>query len=171
MSRWTVEGLQAAGFTGFIPFSALPAAPVPREPGVYIVLRTTDEAPDFLPTSPAGRFRGKDPTATREQLGKKWVIGCHVVYIGTATGGKKGDRTLQRRLDEYRRHGTGERVAHWGGRYLWQLTDSADLLVCWQASTADDAENLETALLEEFETTHGRLPFANLKRGRRRRRT
>lgn len=43
-------------FTGWVPFVQLPTADVPTEPGVYVVVRQTDEPPQFLDASPAGHF-------------------------------------------------------------------------------------------------------------------
>ncbi|WP_328714307.1 hypothetical protein [Nocardia salmonicida] len=42
-----------AGLYGFVPFSVLPVADAPAEPGVYVVVRPTETAPVFLPDSPA----------------------------------------------------------------------------------------------------------------------
>jgi hypothetical protein len=168
---WTSTGLRAGGFEGFVSFAELPMANVPHTPGVYVVLRDADDEPVFLEASPAGWFKNRDPTVARANLERKWLAATPVVYIGTATGGTNGRRTLSRRLDEYRRHGAGEPIAHWGGRYLWHLMDSDQLLVCWKAISAQQAEETEADLIDDFIGQFGTLPFANLKRGRQARRT
>jgi hypothetical protein len=55
-------------------------------------------------------------------------------------------------------------VGHWGGRYIWQLADAAELLVAWrELDDAGTARNDERRLLERFaELHHGQRPFANL---------
>ncbi|HVX28920.1 MAG TPA: hypothetical protein VHA53_00465, partial [Nitrolancea sp.] len=69
---------------------------------------------------------------------------------------------LRRRLDEYRRYGAGEPVAHTGGRYIWQLADSRELLVAWREEPA--ALALEQSLIQSFKAMHdGKRPFANLR--------
>ncbi len=89
-------------------------------------------------------------------LKAKWVDGAHVVYLG------KGDN-LQRRLKEYTRFGRGEKVGHWGGRYIWQLADSAELVVAWRKCDADvTPRSLEIELMQAFVVSYGRLPFANI---------
>ena len=82
-----------------------------------------------------------------------------MVYIGKAG-------SLRSRLDQYRRHGAGERVGHWGGRYIWQLDAAAPLLVAWKETPGLDPECAEAALIEEFIRDFGALPFANLKHSR-----
>lgn len=148
-----------AGFTGFLPFSELPASDVPPGPGVYVVTRTAERVPVFLVQSPAGRFKGKDPTVPVAELQTSWVPGEPVIYIGKANAGVSGTRGLRKRLDEYRRHGAGQPVGHWGGRLIWQLADSSELLVGWRP--AADARALEKSLIAEFVTMYGQRPFAN----------
>jgi hypothetical protein len=160
---WSREALAEGHFVGFLPFSALSLGDVPALPGVYAVLRISDSLPTLLETSPAGRLKGKDPSASIETLASKWVDGPQVLYIGKATRGSAGRRGLQKRLDDFRRFGAGEAANHPGGRYLWQLADKDDLLLAWNA-TYEDAATVESRMLGDFADRYGVLPFANLRR-------
>ncbi|MGH3984198.1 MAG: hypothetical protein ACREX8_06905 [Gammaproteobacteria bacterium] len=118
------------------------------------MLRPARVEPTFVETSPAGWFKGKDPSVSVDELQSAWVPGAEVLYIG-----KAGD--LRRRLNEYRRHGAGQRVGHSGGRYIWQLDDTDLLLVAWQLTADLDPEDVESRLIAEFVTSYGQRPFAN----------
>lgn len=147
------------GFAGFVPLlgAELPGR-VPSQSGVYVVLVEAGHEPAFLDISRGGRFKGRNPTVDRAILVSKFVPGCDAVYIGRAT-------KLDQRVRLLARFGRGEPVAHWGGRYLWQLDTPASLRVAWRLE-ADPIE-AEALLLDEFEAAFGRLPFANLVRGNR----
>ena len=155
--------LAVQGFEGWVRFADLSDADVPRAPGVYVVVRADPSAARrFVELSPAGWFKDRDPTAALQELERRWVHGAATVYIGKATN-------LRTRLDQYRRHGIGEPVGHWGGRYIWQLAEASELLVAWRAVSDEDPGQVEAELLAAFERRYGVLPFANLTRGRARR--
>lgn len=149
------DDFASRGFEGFVPLRRLPRRPeaIPSMSGVYAVLRARGAPAEFLDESVGGRFKGRDPGVRQPTLVGAWIDGVATVYLGRA-------RLLRRRVDELARFGRGEPVGHWGGRYLWQLSDHDDLLVAWQ-QTADFAFR-EAALLDEFRAAHGALPFANL---------
>ncbi len=156
--------LERAGFTGFVTPSALRSsslAGVPSSPGVYAVLRENTEPPRFLDRSVGGHFKGKDPTVAVAQLQDAWMPGTAILCIGKAGGASIG-ATLRGRLRQYLDFGAGRPVGHWGGRYIWQLADSAELLFAWCTMGDLEPRQVERSMLADFRQQHGRLPFANL---------
>jgi hypothetical protein len=107
--------------------------------------------------SPAGWFKGEDPSVPDARLQSEWIEGAHVVYIGKAD-------VLRRRLAQFGRFGAREPVGHRGGRLIWQLADANDLLVAWHEITwREAASDYERRLLTLFAELHDRRrPFANL---------
>lgn len=99
---------------------------------------------------------------TVAELASLWIPGERIVYIGKASLSTNGKRHLQKRLDEFRKFGTGLPAAHSGGKRIWQLADHDELLVGWRVT--DDAATVETEMLADFAAHHGRLPFANMRR-------
>lgn len=161
--------LQAEGFTGWRTWHELRSsdlAEVPCKPGAYVVFRSSTADPVFIHPSPAGWFKGQDPSVSVERLENEWVPDAHVVYIGKADfhRRRKPIEALRERLREFARFGTGEAIGHWGGRLIWQLADSAQLLVAWQDVTwGEEARGYERRLLRRFADLHGgQRPFANL---------
>lgn len=166
-TEWSRPGLEAAGFTGFVPFAALPEADVPSEAGIYAVL--SQEQPEYLDMSVAGWFEGRNPSVPVHELREAWVEGTTVVYIGKAGAGKNGDRGIRKRLDEFACFGSGKPVGHWGGRFIFQLGQPERLSVCWKPTPGEDVGDVESALIRAFVSVYGKRPFANRNAGRRRR--
>ena len=162
----TIENLQQAGFTGFIPIAHLwrDCSAIPRIKGVYMVVRTTTVAPEFLEQGTGGYFQDKSPNVPLAILRANWVNDACVIYIGKA-GGASSSTTLRSRLKQYLQFGQGKAVGHRGGRYIWQLKDAADLLFCWMPLFSDDPTDVETNLIRTFKGRYnGMRPFANLKK-------
>jgi hypothetical protein len=158
-----IEQIKEAGFVGFKKMKELFAdnSTIPDIKGVYLILNPSKSA-EFLTVGTGGQFKGKNPNVEIEVLFKNWVDDTIVVYIGKA--GKEGSSaTLQSRLRQYFDFGKGKKVGHWGGRLIWQLSNSADLLVCWKSLPTDDPRKIESQLIMEFVSKYSKLPFANLK--------
>jgi hypothetical protein len=159
LASFTRADLEDRGFRGFLAVSELRvhAAQIPATPGVYAYLRDSNHPPSFLERSPAGRFRGRDPTIGVDILESRWIEGCPVVYLGQTSN-------VRGRLFERARFAAGQPVRAWGGRALWQLEDSRDLIVAWRlVSDSRTARELEQSLLAAFRLQWQRPPFANLR--------
>lgn len=150
---WDRQGLVRAGFTGFVPLTTLTTAETPAGPGVYVIVRTSTDAPGLLAERPVTTAK-QSPAYPLAVLTSLWVDGAEVIYIGKAT-------SLRTRLSQYRRAGVGG-TNHNGGRSIWQLTESATLLVAWRELSADDVPRVvESQLIAAFTAHHGARPFAN----------
>lgn len=161
----SVPALRRLGFEGFLTVNELRHAQrnaVPAEPGVYLLLRTLAAAPEFLVEGTGGRFKNKDPNESLDRLQEEWVEGALIVYVGQSGSRSKG--TLARRVEQMIRFGQGARVAHWGGRLIWQLEDSDRLVVCWKIIGERGPRDVERALIKAFRNMHdSKRPFANLR--------
>lgn len=155
------ETLKQQGFVGFKKVSELMetrCAVVPAVQGVYVVLRESAGEPMFVEDGTGGAFKGKNPNSPISTLQANWVEDTQVVYIGMTRA------TLKKRLSAYMRFGQGEAVGHWGGRFIWQLEDAKDLVVCWKPMSSGDAATEESEMIQAFKQAHaGRRPFANLR--------
>ena len=152
--EFTRASLEAVGFVGWVPFSAIAASACPSTGGVYVVTYRGAEPLAFAERSCGGWFKDRDPTVARDALVANWVEGAEVVYIGTA------DR-LKRRLRQFAEFGTGKPVGHWGGRLIWQLGSVEALRVAWKETPGRVPREVELELLASFRRLHGKAPFAN----------
>ena len=176
------EDIEKLGFVGFVRIGSLQDRisrdVIPDEKGVYLVLKADDEADDktddraddkaddeahrFRSRSTGGHFKGKDPTVPVTTLKDRWVKNTVVLYVGKA-GGQESRATLRSRIEQYVRFGRGQPVGHRGGRYIWQLEDSDELVLCWKPTPRSEPRTLEKKIIKEFETESGQMPFANLR--------
>ena len=165
MNTAEMEQLKNNGFCGFKTVAELRENinVVPELTGVYVLLRPNDDEPVFLENGTGGFFKKKNPNVALPNLIAKWVKDTSIVYIGKADiSPKTGERGLRTRLREYLDFGQGLNIGHWGGRYVWQLKDSAKLIVCWKRVDGN-AEQVERQMIMAFQAEHGKYPFANLR--------
>jgi hypothetical protein len=69
---------------------------------------------------------------------------------------------LQSRLRQYFSFGQGKNIGHYGGRLIWQLENSKELIVCWKALPAEDPRAIEADYIQQFVNEFSKRPFANL---------
>ena len=157
MKFQTIGDVEDSGFTGFISIEKLQneTSMVPSCSGVYMVVRSTKTAPRFLSEGTGGYFKEKNPNVSIEELQANWVDDTCVLYIGKAT-------SLRKRLKQYIDFGKGRSVGHRGGRYIWQLEDADQLLLCWKETPNEDPKSVESAWISSFKLFYGVRPFANL---------
>ncbi len=151
-----IDEIKKAGFIGFKKMSELflDSSMLPDNNGVYLVLNVDNKPGEFLTVGSGGHFKGKDPNISLADLKSNWVDNTNVVYIGKAT-------SLRSRLRQYFSFGQGKNIGHYGGRLIWQIKYSKDLVVCWKSLTTDPRE-FEADLIQQFVKTYGCRPFANL---------
>lgn len=154
-----IENLKSYNFEGFITIAKLKnnRAIIPPMPGVYLVLRLSELEPQFLETGTGGFFKQRNPNVSIETLKNKWLKGESLLYIGKATN-------LNSRLSSYLKFGQHQNVGHWGGRFIWQLADANDLIICWKVLEDIIPRDYEKASLQKFYEANGKLPFANLQK-------
>ncbi|MFV0226042.1 hypothetical protein OBJ96_13220 [Empedobacter falsenii] len=138
----SIDDIKKAGFTGFKKMSELfiDSSSIPKSKGIYLVL---------------------NPNVSIDELKANWVDNSLVVYIGKA-GSETSKATLNSRLKQYFGFGQGKNIGHWGGRLIWQLKNSSDLIVCWKSLPNDDPRTLESQLIKKFIDKFSKRPFANL---------
>ena len=157
-----IEEIKKAGFIGFKKMSELfiDSSLISKIKGVYLILNP-DKKFEFLTVGTGGHFKGKNPNVPISELKANLVDNTIVIYIGKA--GKNGSKaTLQSRLKQYFSFGQGGNVGHWGGRLIWQLKNSKELVVCWKALPTEDPRTIESGLIQQFVSKFSKRPFANL---------
>jgi hypothetical protein len=132
---------------------------IPNQKGVYLVLFKNNQ-PVFLEKNIGGHFKGKDPSVPITKLKSNWISNEEIIYIGQA-GGNGSNVTLRKRLKQYLQFGSGKPVGHWGGRLIWQLKGSDELIIAWK-ETIEDPYIIESEMIAKFKEKHGGRPFANL---------
>jgi hypothetical protein len=165
MKLTKLETIKSEGFLGFKTVKQLWQSheEIPNEKGVYLVINPSPQICTFLEVGVGGYFKNKNPNVLIEELNKNWVNDSHIVYIGRAGGGSSS-ATLRRRLKQYLDFGKGKpNVGHYGGRFIWQLENHAELIFAWKPLKSEDPSIIETALLNEFRAHFKKLPFANLR--------
>ena len=154
-----------AGFREGATFASLRAARH-RGPssvrGVYAVVYPFDYAPEFLKIGTGGWFRGRDPNVRRDELRGRWVKKSRLLYFGKA-GAPGENGNLYDRISLLSRFGRGSSVSHRGGRVIWQIKGSADLVVRWLPTPDEVPRRVEHQLIQRLRHC-GKRPFANLQR-------
>lgn len=158
MKYQSLNQIKEAGFAGFTTVENLynmGYSSIPCQEGVYMILRLSDSAPKFVANGTGGFYRGENPNVGIEELKANWVNGTCVMYIGESTD-------IRKRIRQYMAFGHGRNIGHKGGRYIWQLADCKDLIVCWKP-TSGDSRTEEGTLIQDFKLQYGARPFANLR--------
>lgn len=172
----SVEALEAEKFEGFKQIGDLfkDHSSIPEERGNYLVLYLQGGQPEFIKPGVGGFFKNRDPNVETDKLKCNWISGEIVIYIAQAGGiqrGKWSNATLRERISTYMEFGKTKPVGHWGGRYIWQIKNYGDLVICWKPlpNKIRDPKQTEYKMIQEFKKLHenrmcneGR-PFANLK--------
>ena len=122
--------------------------------GIYIIVRP-EKMQDILlnQTSNAGKYKGKDPTVNIEKLKQKLLVQADILYLGKSEG------SVEKRMHQHIEFWNGKPISAWGGRSIAQIQHFEDLEV-WYLP-CDNPKEMESALLNDFETKYNQLPFAN----------
>ena len=157
MKFQTIKDVEDSGFTGFISIENLQngTSMIPTCSGVYMVIRAEETEPQFLTKGTGGFFKKQDPNVGIDVLRDNWVDNSCVLYIGQS-------RYLRERIRQYIHFGQGKPIGHKGGRYIWQLNDAKQLLICWKETPEGNHQETESLLIQEFRSIYGKRPFANL---------
>lgn len=157
----SVDEIKSQGFVGFKKVSELydDSSCIPKCAGVYLVIYSDKILPVFIPKGTSGKYK-RELNLSCEELKNNWVSTSPVLYIGKASLTK--NTSLRKRIRDYVLFGYGKPVAHRGGRFIWQLENSKNLIVCWKEVVGDNPRELEKELILNFSNKHTKKPFANM---------
>ena len=153
---WTsIDDFKKSGFRGGWQFKHLRSfvrdgsldENVPRNSGVYMALRNSSSAPEFVLKGTGGFYQRKNPNVQITRLKREWVADAMVIYIGCSGN-------LNNRIKLLMQFGEGQTVRHWGGRLIWQLEHTNQLQVCWK-ETLQQEETKEN-LIRSFQSKYGK---------------
>lgn len=163
MNFTSISTIKSEGFIGFYSIAQLNnnSSLIPNENGVYMILFNESTSPIFINPGSGGFFKEKNPNVPVDTLNKNWLAGTPVIYIGKA-GSPTGSATLNSRLKQYLKFGQGQNIGHYGGRYIWQIQNNKDLLICWKATPNKEPRVIEKELISNFTKKYHARPFANL---------
>ena len=174
--RWHSDGWRAVldlhrrdvlardGFVGFSTVKSLRLTRCAESAGPTRCLRRSQAW--FCRASVLGaRIRGpvQGKGSKRSRFCSPTRLGCHgdgtICWKSRRRKDQGAFKTKDRPADSVRIR--SRNVAHWGGRYLWQLADAEDLVLCWKPTPRSDPRSVEKAMISDFEVTYGRRPYAN----------
>ena len=165
----SIDELKSNGFLGFARLAELflSCSCVPTERGNYLVLYLGDSCPEFVSEGVGGFFKGKNPNFPIQELESNWVdktIVLNIAQAGGIRGGIWSCQTLNDRISTYMKFGQGRNIGHKGGRYIWQIRNYKDLVLCWRSlpNRIQDPKMVERDLIKGFKKIYGKRPFANL---------
>jgi hypothetical protein len=128
----------------------MPDDPPELRPGVYVVARAGDPTGGCNPCE----LLLKDHPGIvldLEYEQKRWLPHEPIAYVG------KTDRSIRKRVAEFRRQECGQPGSHYGGQIIKLL--QCNLWIYW--SPANDPSEAESDMLCAFKRHTGQLPFGN----------
>lgn len=143
---------------------------IPSESGLYFVLMpkgfdlTVKDVTDGRKTTSRGKVSSYPVEDLRKRLlhygDENEKRNSQILYIGQSVN-------LHDRIEQYIgfRYDVPDIGPHDGGRSIWQLENSEQLLFCYYVCRpGEDSEEMERKLILLYKARHGCYPFANRKK-------
>lgn len=131
--------------------------PIPRAPGVYIVIRQSRSTVRFPPKNCCGRFKRRNFALPIAKLSARWA---GILYIGRADSGAEST-PLHSQLLSCMRFGLRGHSAHWGDSCICQLANAGRLQMSWKLSRSPLSLAMEKQPLAAFMHHRGRRSIAS----------